>query len=259
MPPAPRILIVEDDAIITHLLATMLQKKGYTVAGVVTTGEEAVVKSAELNPDLIIMDIKLAGSMNGLEASHYIFQLFHYPILLVTGCSDEQRLVEAKYSQPYGIIFKPFTPIAISTNVDLALYNHKHRPKASTQYPAGEPKKIMEMLDAVIIMDKRGRIIFFNPTASWYIDIPEKQIYLKHWREVMMLINDTTDEQLKDPVAEAASHMTGVVYESNTAMVTTTSKRRKVRVNVRPLIDSRGQFLAVLMSLREKVMKSGGV
>jgi CheY-like chemotaxis protein len=261
MPPpaAPRILIVEDDTIITHLLATMLQKRGYAIAGVVTTGEEAVIKSAELNPDLIIMDVGLAGKMDGLEASHYIYQLFSYPVLFVTGCSDEKRIAQAKYSMPYGVLFKPFTPIEIATNVDLAIYNHTNRSKNLTKYPAGEPTKILEMLDAVIMTDKRGRIIYFNPTAVWYIDIPEKQIYMKYWREVMMFINDTTDEQLKDPVAEAATHMTGVIYDSNTAMVTTTSKRRKVRINVRPILDNRGQFLAVLMSVREKTPKPGGV
>jgi CheY-like chemotaxis protein len=237
----------------------MLQKRGYTIAGIVTTGEEAIGKSAELNPDLVIMDIGLAGKMDGLEAGHYIFQLFHYPIIFVTGCSDEKRLAEAKYSQPYGIVFKPFTPIEIGTNIDLALYNHAHRPKATTLYPAGEPAKIMEMPDGVIITDKRGRIIFVNPNATWFIDMPQSQILLKHWREVMMFINDKTDEQLKDPVAESASHMTGVIYDTNTAMVTTTSKRRKVKVSTRPLLDSRGQFLAVLVSLREKTPKPGGV
>jgi DNA-binding response OmpR family regulator len=258
MPPAtPRILIVEDDSIITHLLATMLQKRGYAVAGVVTTGEEAVIKSAELDPDLIIMDVGLAGKMDGLDASHYIFQLFHYPILFVTGCSDEDRISKAKFSQPYGVIFKPFTPIEIATNVDLAIYNHSQRPKSATQYPAGEPGKIKEMLDAVIMTNKQGRIVYFNPTALWYLDIPAKDIYLKHWREVMMFINDKTDEQLKDPVNEAATHMTGVIHESNTAMVTTTSKRRKVRLNIRPLLDNRGQFLAVMISIREKTPKPG--
>jgi hypothetical protein len=74
----------------------------------------------------------------------------------------------------------------------------------------------------------------------------------------MMLINDKTEEQLKDPVAEAANHMSGVIYDAGTALVTTTSKRRKVKVNVRPVLDSSGKFLAVLMSIKEKT-QTGGV
>ena len=65
MPPSPRILIVDNDAIITHLVSTMLQKKGYTIAGMVNTGGEALIKTAELGPDLVIMDANLPGSWTG--------------------------------------------------------------------------------------------------------------------------------------------------------------------------------------------------
>ncbi|MDD4136930.1 MAG: response regulator [Methanoregula sp.] len=255
MASIPRILIVDDDPIIPRLLSTMLQRKGYSIAGVVSTGEEAIIKSAELSPDLVIMDVNLSGSMNGMDAAHYIFQLFSCPILFITDVSEEEGLERVKYSQPYGIIFKPFTAIEISTNVDLALYNHNNRPRSPEQYPAGDPKKIMELLEAVLIMDKRGRIIFFNTYAGWFIDIPAEQIMMKHWRDVLMLINDTTGEQLIDPVAEATNQMAGVTYDTNTAAVTITSKRRKVRVSVRPVLDSRGKFLAVLMSIKEKTPK----
>jgi len=255
MLPNPRILIVDDDPIITHLVSTMLQKKGYVIAGVVATGEEAVVKAAELDPVLVIMDVNLSGAMDGMDAAHYIFQLFHYPIIFITGISEEERLERVKYSRPYGIIFKPFTAIEISTSVDLAIYNHASRPKDAEQFPAGDPKKMMDMLEAVILTDKQGRIIFCNTYAAWFIDIPLEQILMRHWRDVLMLINDQNDEQLKDPVAEAARNMTGTVHDANTAVVTTTCKRRKSRVSVRPIKDDHDRFLAVLMSIKEKSPK----
>ena len=79
MPPIPRILIVEDDEIICNLITTMLEKKGYAVVGKISSGEEAIVKAAELEPDLVLMDIHLEGVMDGVAAARYIFQLFHYP------------------------------------------------------------------------------------------------------------------------------------------------------------------------------------
>ena len=255
----PRILIVEDDAIITHILTTMLQKRGYTIAGVVTTGEDAVQKAPGLSPDLVIMDISLPGAMDGIDAAYYLFRLFHYPILFITGLSDEKRLERAKLSQPYGIIFKPFTEIEIATNVELALYNHLNRPRSPELYPAGDPRKILEMPDGIIITDRNGRIIFSNVNATWFIDLPAEKIVMKHWREVMMLINDKSGEPLKDPVAEAVSHQNGVIYDANTALVTTTSKRRKVSVSVRPLVDPRGKVFTVLVSVREKTPKPAGM
>jgi two-component system, response regulator PdtaR len=256
MPPTSRILIVDDDPIITHLIATMLQKKGHAIVGIVATGEEAVIKAAELAPDLVIMDVNLSGSMDGMDAAHYIFQLFHSPILFITGISDEQLLDRVKCSRPYGIIFKPFTAIEISTGVNLALYNHANRLGGPAQFPAGDPKTMMEVLEAVILTDKLGRIIFFNTYAAWFIDIPPEKALMKHWRDVLMIINDQTDEQIKDPVADAARNMSGVILDANTAVVTTTCKRRKTRVSVRPVKDDHGRFLAVMISIKEKAPKA---
>ena len=255
MSPPARILIVDDDPIITRLISIMLQKKGYNVVGIVKSGEESIGKAVELNPDLVIMDVSLAGEMDGLDAAHYLFQLFQYPIIFITALSEEDLLERAKYSQPYGIIFKPFTMVEISTNVDLAIYNHSNRCRTLERYPAGDPKKIMDALEAIIITDKRGRIIFFNTYAAWFIDLPPEQILMKHWRSVLMLINDINDEELKDPVDEAARQMAGVNLDSNTAVVTTTSKRRKVTVTVRPVKDDHETLLAVLVSIKEKKPK----
>lgn len=259
MAPPPRILIVDDDSIITHLISTMLQKKGYTVIGIVTKGEEAVMKAAELHPDLVIMDVGLSGAMDGIDAAHYIFQLFYCPVLFITGISDEERLEKVKYSRPYGIIFKPFTVIEIATNVELALYNHTNRVGAKNEFPAGDPKKLADVLEAVIMTDRQGRIIYFNNYAAWFIDIPKEKILMKYWREVLMLVHDQSGEQLKDPIAEAAKNQTGVVLDTHTAVVTTTGKNRKVRVSVRPVKDDHERFLAVLFSIKEKTPKPGGV
>ena len=252
MTTIPRILIVDDDAIISHLISTMLQKKGYNVVGIVTTGEEAVGKSAELNPDLVIMDINMPGAMDGLEAAQYIYRLFNYPVLIITGITDEKRLGQVRYSHSCGIVFKPFTATEISTNVDLAITNHSSRPGGKEKSLVGDPKKIMDLPEGILIMDKHGRIIFFNTFATWLIDIPAAQILMKRWRDVMMLINDTTQEELKDPVADAVNHLAGVFYDTYTAMVTTTCKRRHVKVAVRPILDADGKLFAAQMSIKEK-------
>ncbi|MFA4823568.1 MAG: response regulator [Methanoregula sp.] len=252
MASIPRIMIVDDDTIITHLISIMLQKKGYNVVGTVTSGAEAIGKSVELNPDLVIMDVNMPGAMDGLEAAQYIFQLFRYPVVIITGLSDEKRLERVRHSHSYGIVFKPFTAIEISTSVDLAITNHSNQPGGPEQYPVGDPKKLMDLPEGIFIIDKRGRIIFFNTYATWLVDIPAGQILMKHWRDVLMLINDTTQEELKDPIADAINHLAGVFYDTYTAMVTTTSKRRQVKVAVRPILDTHGKLLAALMSIREK-------
>jgi CheY-like chemotaxis protein len=252
MSPAPRILIVDDDSVIAHLISLMLQKKGYNIVGKISSGEEAVLKSPELNPDLVIMDIRLSGHLDGITAARYIFQLFHYPIIFITGTDDEHLLEEARYSQPYGIIFKPFMDIELKSNVDLALYIHSIRKRSPDNYPVGEPDKITGANEVMIIMDPKGRIIFFNPYTAWYIDLPESEILMHYWREVMMLINDQSGEELKDPIDEVVQQKTVVMYNVNTAIVTKNGKRRKASVLVQPIKDDRGKLLALTMKIKEK-------
>jgi two-component system, response regulator PdtaR len=256
MPPSPRILIADNDPIITHLISTMLQKKGYTIAGVVDTGEESLIKSAELAPDLVIMNASLAGSLDGVDAAHYIFQLFHVPVVIVSGMNEEEKLARIKYSKPYGVVFKPFTAVEIITTVDIALYNHADQAGNLGNLPVGEPRKMMDNpTEAVIILDKRGRIIFLNTFATWFIDISAKEALMRYWRDILAFINDQTGDEISDPVADVIRQMAATIFDSNTAMLTTTSKRRKVLVTIRPLRDSRDRFLAVLMSLKEDVKK----
>jgi CheY-like chemotaxis protein len=256
MPPSPRILIVDDDKIITHLVSTMLQKKGYTIAGIVETGGEAMIKSAGLVPDLVIMDAEIAGSMDGVDAATYIFHLFHIPVILVTGTTDEEKLARLKLAFSYGVVFKPFTAIEMTTSVDIALYHHADRAGTLGNLPVGDPLKMMDnTTEATIILDKRGRIIFLSTFAQWFIDTPAKEALMRSWRDVMLFINDETGTEVKDPVADVIRQTAATVFDSNTAMVTKTSKRRKVLVTIRPLRDRRDRFLAVLMSLREDVKK----
>lgn len=254
MAPIPRILIVEDDEIICNLITTMLEKKGYAVVGKISVGEEAIIKAAELEPDLILMDIHLGGTMDGVAAARYIFQLFHYPIVFLTAFCDDGLLERAKHAQPLGYILKPFTDKDLTSNVELALYNHAMRKKYLDLYPVGEPKKIMSVLDPIIIMDTKGRIIFYNPYTPRFLELPEKDILMHYWRETLMLINDMTQEQLPDPVPEVVKQMLVVTHDFNTAVVTRSNKSRKVSVTVRPVKDDQHDLIGVFMHIREKTL-----
>lgn len=254
MASIPRILIVEDDEIISNLITTMLERKGYSVVGKISSGEEAILKAAELEPDLVMMDISLSGQMDGIAAARFIFQLFHIPIIFLTAHCDDTLLERAKGAQPLGYILKPFTDKELTSNVELALYNHAIRKKFLDAYPIGEPKKIMAVLDLIFVTDTRGRIVFFNPYAVRLLDLPENQILMHHWREVMMLINESTGEEIPDPVPEVVKQMLVITYEFNTAVVTKQSRSRKVGVAIRPVKDDKNELIGIFMHVREKTL-----
>jgi len=121
---AARILIVEDEIIIAQTLAQRLHKLGYTVTGIVRSGEEAVRHADKSKSDLILMDIHLQGKMDGIAAAVAIRAQHNIPIIYLTGHADEATLARAKETSPFGYVLKPFQIRELHTTIEMALYKH---------------------------------------------------------------------------------------------------------------------------------------
>lgn len=117
-----KILIVDDEAIITMQLEERLSAMGYTVAGMAASGEEAVNKARGLRPDLILMDIVMPGTMNGIEAAKIITTELDIPVVFVTSYADDAIIEKAKSVKPYGYIVKPFNELEIKASIEVALF-----------------------------------------------------------------------------------------------------------------------------------------
>jgi PAS domain S-box-containing protein len=254
MSTGSRIMIVEDDEIIVNLISFMLEKKGYTTAAKVSTGEEAVLKSAEVNPDLVLMDINLNGLMDGITAARYIFSLFHIPVLFLTGLFDDTLLERAKASEPYGYLLKPVTEKELVSSIEIALHNHAIHKSFLEKFGLGDPKKTMDSAEAIIITDLKDRIVFFNTSACRLLDQMDNDLIMKPLKNTVQLINGQTSEQLRDPVFEVVRQKIVVSYESNTVLVTKSGKPKPVGVSARPLLDDQNELIGVIIQIREKTV-----
>ncbi len=116
------ILVVEDEAIVAMDVEAVLQGLGYTVVGTAATGEEAIRKAAEHHPDLVLMDIRLRGEMDGIEAARQIRAQAAIPIVYLTAFADEEIIARAKLTEPFGYILKPFQARELHSNIEMALY-----------------------------------------------------------------------------------------------------------------------------------------
>jgi CheY-like chemotaxis protein len=103
-----RVLIAEDEAIIAEDLRLLLRDSGYEVVGVVSSGQETIEKVAELLPDLVIMDVRLQGHLDGIETAKTIRSRHDVPILYLTAFADETLVARAGITEPCSIAFKPF-------------------------------------------------------------------------------------------------------------------------------------------------------
>ena len=107
----PKILIVEDENIIAFDIRVMLEDLGYMVSAIVSSGEESIKKASKMRPDLVLMDIKLKGNLDGVSAGKEIFKQFHIPIVYLTAYSDQatiKRINNQKNANSPTVINKPF-------------------------------------------------------------------------------------------------------------------------------------------------------
>lgn len=129
-----KVMIVEDEGVVALDMIQELQSAGYTIVSHVTNGDEAVQKALEVKPDIILMDITIQGSIDGITAAARINEKIRIPIIFVTAHADEVTLQRAKEVRPGGYILKPFEPNELRANIEIVL--HKVR---THQFEEPEP------------------------------------------------------------------------------------------------------------------------
>lgn len=120
-----KILVVEDDAIARLDIQAALERAGYVVAGMAASGEEAIMQADALSPDMVLMDIRLEGAMDGVEAANEIVRRFDIPIIYLTVYADDETLRWAKVSGPYGYLLKPVDHSELKSAIEVGLYKHQ--------------------------------------------------------------------------------------------------------------------------------------
>jgi 1,2-diacylglycerol 3-beta-glucosyltransferase len=115
------ILIVEDDYITATDLDFRLRRLGYAVRAICATGEEAILQARTLLPDLVIMDIKLDGPMDGIKAGRILTCDLKLPVIFLTAMSDQETLHRSRQAQPLGFVTKPVSDYQLKKVIDQAL------------------------------------------------------------------------------------------------------------------------------------------
>jgi PAS domain S-box-containing protein len=157
-----KILIVEDKGIIAENLKNKLEKIGYTVKDIVTSGEEAIKKALESpQPDLILMDIRLDGDIDGIDAANHIRKKLKIPVIYVTAYTDDETLKRASITESYGYVVKPFKLTELRANIEMALYKHKAE-KELEGYRYDLEKLVKERTIKLISANKKLRLEIKN-------------------------------------------------------------------------------------------------
>ncbi|MEQ8301796.1 MAG: response regulator [Cyclobacteriaceae bacterium] len=118
-----KLVVVEDEFVIAEDIKSLLVEQDYDVLGVFDSAEEALPFIVEKLPDLILVDIRLAGQMTGIQLVEQVKFKISLPVIFITANSDTETYLRAKATRPNAFLVKPFTPANLLTSIDLALFN----------------------------------------------------------------------------------------------------------------------------------------
>jgi len=194
---AARILIVEDDRIVARDIQHQLSRMGHVVVGMSASGEDAVRMACSQQPDLVLMDIRLEGEMDGIEAARRIRDAHRIPIVFLTAYANDEVVHRASLTEPFGYLLKPFEEPQMRTVIQMALYKHASDTRlrlSERRYAA----TLASIRDGVILCNRDGRVDFMNRAAETMTGWTAAEAAGQLLSAVFVVVDEETQQPLED-------------------------------------------------------------
>jgi PAS domain S-box-containing protein len=199
------ILIVEDEKIVAMDIAGSLKAVGYEVLGIVASGQEAIDLVDKTPPDLILMDIRIKGDIDGIQTAEIIQSQNDIPIVYLTAYADDHTLARAKITVPYGYIIKPFDKKTAHTVIEMALYKNRMEKKIR-ENERWLYKTLQCSGDAMIAIDAHGKIKLMNKIAESETGWKSDEASGRNISEILKLSKEDSKAKIDDPVTHLFSN-----------------------------------------------------
>ncbi|MBD2362542.1 response regulator [Anabaena minutissima FACHB-250] len=242
-----RILVVEDEYILAINLQETLESLGYSVVDIADTAELAIAKATEFRPNLILMDIRLRGENDGIQAAEQIWNTLQIPVIYVTGHSDKSTVERASLTFPFGYVLKPVRDQELYVAIQTALNRYEHEQFLSSV--------LREMGDGVMVVDAQLHIKYMNQVAEaltgWQLNQAKDQIVT----EILQLIDEKTLQPVQNPMLSAIQQATTFYLGSDILLSTKDGTLIPVADSVTCLRDYNGVITGAVMVFRDDTQR----
>lgn len=244
-----RILVVEDEALIAEEVRDRLVRAGFVVVGIVDTGPAAVEAASSVRPDLVLMDIRLKGRMDGVEAGEQIYHRFEIPIVYLTAHSDSGTLKRAKTTAAFGYVLKPFHVDNLLAAVELAI--RRSRLEAHLQAHQLTYETILASIaDAVISTDVDGRVRFINGGAEQLLGVAARDAEGRELGAVLRICDEAGRPAQMHLATRVLAGRASVRFDP-TDHVAVARGRTPIDGAAGPVIDGLGRVVGMTVTLRD--------
>lgn len=243
-------MVVEDDRVVATDIERQLMRIGHTVVAKTARGEDALPLALNKQVDLVLMDIRLEGAMDGIEAAQQIRERCGLPVVFLTAYADDQTVVRASQTEPLGYILKPFEDSQLRTVVEMALFKHG----AEQSLRASERRFVTTLSsigDAVIATDNSARITFMNPVAEALTGWPLQEAAGLLLSEVFRVVNESTRSSVEDPAIKVLRTGTVEGLANHTVLLSRGGKEIPIDDNGSPIVDDHGIVTGAVLVFRD--------
>ncbi|MEH2050695.1 GGDEF domain-containing response regulator [Nostoc sp.] len=247
---ARKILVVEDEKILASNIRKSLQKLGYSVSEITKSGKEAIKKVAETHPHLVLIDICLAGEIDGVHVADIIQNHFHVPVVYLTECLEYKTLHKNQLSEPFSYIVKPVIERDLYFAIEMALYKHQSK-KILYEEKQRLATIINSMGCAVIVTYANGSIQMMNPIAERITGWKQSEAFGKDLVEVVNLVDKDVGETIENLATDVME--AGEIFNlpENCTLITKDGREIAIGDNVSPIRDRDGNITGAVLIFQD--------
>jgi diguanylate cyclase (GGDEF)-like protein/PAS domain S-box-containing protein len=245
-----KILVVEDEIIVAKDLQNRLRKLGYCVPAIAASAEEAIIKAAEATFDLVLMDIRLRGEMDGVEAAREIHSRYDIPIVYLTANSDTLTFERVKTTKPQGYIIKPFKERELYSTIELTLARY-HIEKQLREHKQWLETILNSIGDGVIACDRNRQVTFMNPIAETITGWTEQEACGQATTEVFQIIHSETRCAIAYPLNEVLLSGKVAGIPENTLLISKNGSEIPIDDSIAPIKDENNLINGAVLVFRD--------
>ena len=245
----PRIMLVEDEKVVAADIQECVKGLGYEVVGAAATGTEALRLAVKTMPDLVLMDIKLKGIVDGIDVAGALHEQLKIPVVYLTAHADGEILERAKLTAPSGYVLKPFDDRTLRTAIELAFDRHR-RERQLIEGGQRLAAAIGSIDEAVIVTEETGQVALMNRVAEALTGWKQAEALGKPVAEVFTILNARTGAPQPSPIGRVFREGVAIGLGDDVLLLGRHGGREPIQGSATPVRDGDTQAVGVCLLFR---------
>ena len=244
-----RIMLVEDEKVVAADIQECVTSLGYEVVGAAATGTEALRMAVNTVPDLVLMDIKLKGVVDGIDVAGALYDQLKIPVVYLTAHADAEILERAKATAPSGYVLKPFDDRTLRTAIEIAFDRHR-RERQLIEGGQRLAAAIGSIDEAVIVTQENGQVALMNRVAEILTGWTQAEALGKPVDDVFTILDARTGAPRPSSLGRVFREGVALGLGEHALLLSRSGSREPIYGSATPVRDGDTQAVGVCLLFR---------